>query len=62
MTNNKDLFRQLTKEDIDYVTEKLQLNTLEGAKKFLIEAGIIDENGNLTPPYRPETEDLPDDY
>lgn len=42
---------QLTKEQIDAFLKKM---TPEKARAFLIEAGLIDENGELTPPYRPE--------
>jgi hypothetical protein len=44
----------LSKQDIDdFLTE---YNTPEKARKFLREAGFIDENNNLTKPYRKENE------
>lgn len=34
------------------ILEKLKNDTPEEARKSFIEAGIVDENGNLTEPYR----------
>ena len=44
--------QRLTKQDIDEFLK--ELNTREKARKFLRDAGLIDENNNLTKPYRPE--------
>lgn len=43
--------RKLTQEDVDHFLADLA--TKEAALKFLQEAGFIDEDGELTPPYRP---------
>jgi hypothetical protein len=43
---------RLTKQQVDEVLK--ELNTKEKAKEFLRDAGLIDENGNLTKPYRSE--------
>lgn len=45
---------RLTKEIVDRVFKERKLDTPEGAKQFLLEAGIIDKDGNLASPYRPE--------
>jgi len=45
---------RLTKQDIDNFLE--EYNTQEKARKFLREAGFIDENGKPTKPYRKENE------
>ena len=44
--------QRLTKRDIDDVLK--EYNTPEKARKFLRDAGLIDENNNLTKPYQPE--------
>lgn len=44
--------QRLTKQDIDNFLK--ENNTPEKARKVLRDAGIIDENGNLTKPYQPE--------
>jgi hypothetical protein len=44
--------QRLTKQDIDEFLK--ENNTPEKARKILRDAGIIDENGNLTKPYQPE--------
>jgi len=43
---------RLTKQHIEEVLK--ELNTKEKARDFLRDAGLIDENGNLTKPYRRE--------
>ena len=40
---------QLTKEQVNAFLKKM---TPENTKAFLMDAGITDENGELTPPYR----------
>jgi hypothetical protein len=44
--------KRLTKQDIDDILKVC--NTKEKARKFLREAGLIDEHGELTKPYRRE--------
>ena len=44
--------QRLTKQHIDDFLK--EHNTLEKARKFLREAGLIDENNNLTKPYQTE--------
>jgi hypothetical protein len=44
--------QRLTKQDIDDFLK--EYNTPEKARKFLRDAGLIDENNNLTKPYQPE--------
>jgi hypothetical protein len=44
--------QRLTKQDIDEFLK--EYNTPEKARKFLRDAGLIDENNNLTKPYQPE--------
>jgi hypothetical protein len=41
---------QLTREQIDALLEKLRDPSL--ARQFLMDAGLIDADGQLTPPYR----------
>jgi hypothetical protein len=41
---------RLTKEQVDALVRKLK--DPEDAKAFLIEAGLLDENGDLAKPYR----------
>lgn len=43
---------KLTKEQIDEILEKLK--DPYDAKQFLMNAGLIDESGQLTKPYRQE--------
>jgi hypothetical protein len=50
----RDKSRKLTQEDVDSFLS--EFTTREAALKFLQEAGFIDENGDLTPPYRPPSE------
>lgn len=40
----------LTREQIDALLEKLREPSL--ARQFLMDAGLIDADGQLTPPYR----------
>jgi hypothetical protein len=40
---------RLTEEQVDELLKKM---TPEKARAFLMNAGLIDENGELTPPYR----------
>lgn len=42
--------QRLTKQDIDDFLKKY--NTPEKARKFLRDAGLIDENNNPTKPYK----------
>jgi hypothetical protein len=44
--------RPLNKEDIDLLLQQYQ--TKDKAREFLIDAGLIDEHGELTLPYQPE--------
>lgn len=44
--------QRLTKKNIDDVLK--EHNTPEKARKFLRDAGLIDENNSLTKPYQPE--------
>jgi len=43
---------RLTKQDIDDFLK--EYNTPEKARKFLRDAGLIDEDCNFTKPYQPE--------
>jgi hypothetical protein len=42
--------QRLTKQDIDEFLKEYK--TPEKARKFLRDVGLIEENGNLTKPYR----------
>jgi hypothetical protein len=42
---------QLTKQQVDALVARLKKP--EDARRFLQEAGLIDENGELAKPYRP---------
>ena len=42
---------QLTQQQVDALVERLK--DPEDARRFLQEAGLIDENGELAKPYRP---------
>lgn len=44
---------QLTQKQIEMFLERHK--DFADARKFLQDAGLIDENGNLTKPYRPDT-------
>lgn len=48
---------QLCAEQIKNLLDKYK--EPEKARRFLIEAGIIDETGNLMPQYQPITTDVP---
>lgn len=47
---------QLTKAQVDAFLDGLKGNP-DKARRFLFEAGFIDEDGQLTLPYRPIEED-----
>jgi hypothetical protein len=44
--------QRITKQDLDDFLKTI--NTREKARKFLRDAGLIDENNNPTKPYQPE--------
>jgi hypothetical protein len=53
--NNSLLSERLCSQQIQQLIEKY--SEPEKAKQFLVNAGIIDEDGNLMPPYQPDTQD-----
>ena len=52
--NNSPSSERLCSQQIQRLIEKY--SEPEKARQFLVNAGIIDENGNLMPPYQPITE------
>ena len=48
--NPKGRSGQLSREQVDALLEKLRDPSL--ARKFLMDAGLIDSDGQLSPPYR----------
>jgi hypothetical protein len=53
--NNFLLSERLCSQQIQQLIEKY--SEPEKAKQFLVNAGIIDEDGNLMPPYQPDSQD-----
>ena len=53
--NNSLLSERLCSQQIQRLIEKY--SEPEKARQFLVNAGIIDEDGNLMPPYQPITEE-----
>lgn len=43
----------LTREMVEQIIN--EIDTPEKARQFLQDAGLLDENGDLAPPYRPES-------
>jgi hypothetical protein len=53
--NNSLSSERLCSQQIEQLIENY--SEPEKAREFLVNAGIIDENGNLMPPYQPITEE-----
>ena len=53
--NNSPLSEKLCSQQIQQLIEKY--SEPEKAKEFLVNAGIIDKDGNLMPPYQPDSQE-----